>query len=294
MSTAYHPQSDGQTENTNKILEDMLRHWVNPSQDNWDSLLDTAEFAINNAFQSSIQTTPFRLNYGFDPYTPLSIAVDSKQPVAKEFVHHMRESLKTAKLALKAAQDRQKTYYDAGRTAQHFDVGQKVLLRSTNLQFKGTVSRKLLPKWIGPFMVTRRVGELAYQLDVPPTLPVHNVFHTVLLRPFHDNGRHQPPPQPIEINGALEYEVEQILGHRLVKRGRKTSTEYLINWRGQGPEYNTWEPEDALRNSQELLAEFKAKAPLPERKPRPRKIKDSPATASAQPKARKLLCLCVA
>ena len=153
MSTAYHPQSDGQTERANQVLEDMLRHFVNPSQDNWDELLDCAEFAINNGISQSTQDTPFRLNYGQDPNTPLSIEMATKVPAAKDFVMSLQSALKRAKDAFVMAQNRQKHAYDAGRRPQDFGVGQQVLLQSKNFTFKGSLSRKLMPKWIGPFAV---------------------------------------------------------------------------------------------------------------------------------------------
>jgi hypothetical protein len=112
LSTAYHPQTDGQTERMNAVLEDMLRHWVNPSLDNWDTLLDCAEFAINNAKSQSTQTTPFRLNYGCDPLTPLSLEAGTQVPSVQACASSMHDALVAAKAALKFAQDRQKAYYE--------------------------------------------------------------------------------------------------------------------------------------------------------------------------------------
>ena len=193
MSTAYHPQTDGQTERFNQVLEDMLRHWVNPKQDNWDTLLDCAEFAMNNAVSTSTRDTPFRLNYGQDPLTPLSIEVDTRLPAARDFVRDMTESLREAKHALQVAQDRHKATYDSGRTPLTMEVGASVLLKTTNLKFKGSPSRKMMPKWVGPFRVLERIGTLAYRLELPRCLPVHNVFHVELLKPFVLGSRSQPP-----------------------------------------------------------------------------------------------------
>ena len=80
MSTAYHPQSDGQTERMNRLLEDMLRHYVSPTQTDWDTHLPLVEFAINNAYQESVQSTPFMLNYGRHPHTPASVSMSSTGP----------------------------------------------------------------------------------------------------------------------------------------------------------------------------------------------------------------------
>jgi hypothetical protein len=259
MSTAYHPQTDGQTERMNSVVEEMLRHWVNSSLDNWDTLLDCAEFAINNAKSQSTQTTPFRLNYGYDPLTPLSLEARTQLPAVQECITTMHTALVEAKRALQAAQERQRAYYDAGRKEQEFSEGQEVLLNSVNLRFKQGGARKLMPKWVGPFRVKRRVGQLAYELELPPSLPVHPVFHTALLRPFRSDGRHQPPPLPLQVAGEEEYEVDSILAHRGSGRGRT----FLVRWKGYGPEHDTWEPLRNLANAKQLLAEYYAKISTP-------------------------------
>ena len=93
MSTSFHPQADGQTERVNRILEDMLRHYVSPQQHDWDTHLAAAEFAINNSYQESIKTTPFRLNTGRDPRTPLSwtLHVPSKVPAVEDFIKALQK-----------------------------------------------------------------------------------------------------------------------------------------------------------------------------------------------------------
>jgi hypothetical protein len=80
--------------------------------------------------------------------------------------------------------------------------------------------RKLFTKWVGPFEVTEQIGKVAYKLDLPPNLKMHNVFHVQLLKKYRDNGKVQPLPPPIEIDDSLEYEVERVLRHRKVKRGK--------------------------------------------------------------------------
>ena len=112
-STAYHPQSDGQTERMNRVLEDMLRHYVNPKQNNWDELLSCAEFAVNNAYQASTQDTPFYLNYGKHPRLPtdLTLSCERKKAVkdakAVGFIGNIEKAVAKAKVCLQAAQQRQ-------------------------------------------------------------------------------------------------------------------------------------------------------------------------------------------
>ena len=105
-STAFHPTSDGQTERTNRTLEEMLRHYVSPVRDDWDELLDAAEIAVNNAWQESIRNTPFFLNYGQHPPTPLSVDVDTKAPAAKAFTGDLVQAEELAKESWRSAQAR--------------------------------------------------------------------------------------------------------------------------------------------------------------------------------------------
>ena len=78
LSTAQHPQTDGQTERTNRMLGNKLRHYINPTLDDWDEHLDAVEFAVNNAWQESIRTFPFFLNYGLRPHTPSEVELTSR------------------------------------------------------------------------------------------------------------------------------------------------------------------------------------------------------------------------
>jgi hypothetical protein len=253
MSTAYHPQSDGQTERTNATLEDMLRHWVGPQLDDWDQALDCAEFAINNAKSESVQDTPFRLNYGQDPLTPLSIEAETDVPSAADFVSKIAEATRRAKTALVAARARQKAYYDRGRRDIEFRPGQQVLLKTTNIHFAQGKGRKLLPKWIGPYPVLSKVGRLAYRLDLPPHLRMHPVFHVSLLRLFQEGTRQQKPPPPVEVQGELEWEVEKVLG----ERGTKNRKQFLVQWKGYGPEDTSWQPAKNLAAAQEAIRDFR-------------------------------------
>ena len=156
MSTAFHPQTDGQTERANRVLEDMLRHYVSPVQDDWDEHLDCAEFAVNNAWQESTQNTPFFLNSGQHPRTPLGGGARTQAPAANDFVNRLEKSLSIAKLSLKAAQDRQKSFADQKRQDVVYEVGQQVLLSTRNFRLANPGSRKLLPKWVGPFQILQK------------------------------------------------------------------------------------------------------------------------------------------
>jgi hypothetical protein len=122
MSTAYHPQSDGQTERMNRTMEDMLRGFVGPRQGDWCRYLSMVEFAYNNSIQASTVQTPFFLNHGRHPFTPLSSVVPARSvnPSASEWVEGLQTALSNAKSNLASAQQRQKTYADKRRRDHPF------------------------------------------------------------------------------------------------------------------------------------------------------------------------------
>ena len=255
MSTAFQPQSDGQTERTNRTLEDYLRHFVNARQDNWDVLLPTAEFAYNNAWQATVKNTPFFLNYGRHPHTPLSREFTSSNPNASNFLKGLQEALALSKVSMAQARDRQKTYADQRRREETFEVGADVLLNSRNLKLAHpSSSKKFLPKYVGPFPVLEKIGAVAYRLKLPPSWKRHDVFHVSLLKAWHSNGTPLPPP-PELIEDTLEYEVEALLDHRPKKRGAKI-TAYKVKWHGYATEWNTWEPARNLTHCDELRQQY--------------------------------------
>jgi hypothetical protein len=265
-STAYHPQTDGQTERVNRVLEDMLRHYVQSlGQLNWVDLLPMAEFAINNAYHTSTGSTPFRLNNGRDPQLPIIIK-PAQVPSAAEWMAALEKGQCEARRCMQAAQQRQKGYYDDGRRDVRFAVGEEVLLNAKNLRLKldGVSCSKFLPKYVGPFPIHRVVREgAAYELKLLAHMKVHPVFHVSLLRPFRRDpipGRVQPPPPPTlcEEDGQPYYEIETIVSHRDTAGKRLC----LVAWKGYGPAHNSWEPFEYLAESTAYLT-YCQKAGIP-------------------------------
>ena len=255
MSTPYHPQTDGQTERMNRILEEVLRHYVAPHHGDWARYLDLAEFAINDAVNESTGFSPFFLNYGYHPLTPTRMLQPSSVPSVDTLHQQMVENIARAKKNLMAAQKRQKLYYDQGRRHVHFDEDDWVLLSTRDIPLRHVGSPKLLPRFIGPFKVEKKIGENAYRLNFPAPMKIHNVFHVSKLRRYHHDGRVQPPPIPVNIDGELQYEVEKVLGHREVKRGKKSRIEYLVRWKGYDIEYDEYVPEENF-NSKEPIRKY--------------------------------------
>ena len=267
VSTAYHPQTDGNTERVNRVMEDMLRHYVRADQTDWAQWLPLVEYAINNSWHSSVNNTPFFLNYGKHPTSPTAFLLQASQggrspqdkvPAVKEMLKHMHEAIAEAKTCLRAAQQRQKAYADMHRRDVEFNVGDMVLLSTKNITMKMVGASKLMPKFVGPFPIVKQVNKVAYQIKLPPCMKIHDVFHVSLLKEYREDGAVQPPPPPTLIGDELEYDVERILIHRDKHPvgGWKIKREFLIKWLGYGPEHNTWEPEANLENCSELLTEY--------------------------------------
>ncbi len=247
MSTSFHPQTDGQTERVNRVLEEVLRHYVSPAQDDWDRLLPAAEFAVNNAWHASTQATPFELNYGDHPVMPEFAGVDTGVPKAEQYTTLLQNKLKRTRELLRGAQERQAVYANRRRSDLSFEVGDRVLLSTKHIRWKTSGTPKLLPRRIGPFKVLEKIGKVAYKLELPHVLKIHDVFHVSVLSKYHTDGRLQPPPPPIEADEDGEvFAVEQVLKHKDVKRGKGTKRYYLIKWLGYPPEYNQWEPQAHL------------------------------------------------
>jgi Integrase zinc binding domain len=126
QSSAFHPQTDGQTERMNRVLEDTMRHYVSADHSDWDLKLSLCEFAINGSVQASTGNTPFFLNYGQEPLTPLTVHTDLVVPSARVFAEKLQQAIKQAKLSLEQAVQRQKAYADSNRRDVQFKDGDTV------------------------------------------------------------------------------------------------------------------------------------------------------------------------
>lgn len=266
LSSAFHPETDGQTERVNRVVEEMLRHYTGPRQDDWDKYLFSAEFAINNSYNESIQTTPFWLNSGQHPLTPVDVQhANSEVPAALQFTVGLTAAIKHAKELLAGAQDRQKAQENENRRELILAPGELVWLNPKHLYIRTPGTRKLLPRFVGPFEVLERVGETAYRLKLPKNMRVHNVFHVSLLKLCRLEGRVVPHPNMIvdfDVQGG--YKVEMVLTHS-EKPSRNDPTRvlksYLVKYEGLGPEYNAWVPEKGLqRDYPEVLQQYWSRA----------------------------------
>ncbi len=242
LSTAFHPQTDGQTERVNRVLEEYLRSFVNSAQSDWDEWLPLAEFAYNNSWHETIGTTPFYMNYGKHPKLPSGPSGPARFPAVDTLVTTIQDVVTAAKRRLQAANDRAKRYADEHRSELKLTQGQQVMLSTKFIKLKVPGDNKLLPKYVGPFTIKEVLGDVTYRLDLPVSMKCHNVFHVSLLKPYHAGGREQPAPPPFEFDDeeGLWYEVDCALDHRHVKRGRKHVLQYLVSFKGQDASHNQW------------------------------------------------------
>jgi hypothetical protein len=269
MSTARHPQTDGQTERMNRVLEEILRAYVSKDNDDWDEHLDIAEIAYNNSKHASTGFTPYYLNSGSDIHLPIDHALSSSalspNPSAAECVHQMHLDLTIAKENILKAQHRQEKYANKKRRdADEYEVGDRVMLSTEGMVAK---SGKLLSKFIGPFQVIGLPSLLNVKLLLPSQLlssRTHDVFHISKVKHFITSEREFPGrvqldrPLPVVIVDGEEYfEVESLVAKRQIRKGRKSKiVQYLVKWEGYDMSESTWQTEDDLVNVPEMIQEY--------------------------------------
>jgi hypothetical protein len=259
-STAYRPQSDGQTERTNRVLHEYLRAYISSTHKDWDTHLSNAQFAVNNSYHSSIGCSPFFLNYGFHPRTPTSLHIprDSKVPAAAEFALFMQDCLSKAKLCLQSAQDRIKAQYDKNKRDVSFEIGEEVMLSSKNLKLSGCA--KYIPRFVGPFKVSAKVGSLAYRLDLPQGWHIHDVFHASLLKKYIRRQDSGCPPLPSLLDD-YSFVIDSLVDHRLVQPGRQL--QFRVRYAHSSEENDTWEYEkDIVKQFPLMVADYKLRNAL--------------------------------
>jgi hypothetical protein len=180
-SSTYHPQTDGQTERVNQILEDMLRACAIDFCKNWDKYLSLVEFAYNNSYQSSLKMAPFEALYGRRCRTPLNWSqLGEREIFGPDLVTEAKRKVKLIRKNLEATQVRQKSYHDKRRKPLQFEVGDFFYLKvspTKEVQRFG-IKGKLAPHYIGPYVIVETCGPVAYKLKLPSKMSaIHNVFY---------------------------------------------------------------------------------------------------------------------
>ncbi|GJW51996.1 putative nucleotidyltransferase, ribonuclease H [Tanacetum coccineum] len=255
FSTAFHPETDGQSERTIQTLEDMLRSCALEWAGNWDDYICLVEFAYNNSWHASIKCAPFEMLYGRKCRAPICWdQVGERILEGPEMIEVTNEKVAVAREKLKEAQTRQKSYADRHRRALEFQPGEHVFLKvsPTRGVRRFGIKGKLSPRFIGPFEILDRVGEVSYRLALPPQLShVHNVFHVSLLRGYKYHPLHVVSYPFDQIREDLSYteEPESILDRQDRVMRNKTIPFVKILWRNHPEREATWETEESIRTS---------------------------------------------
>lgn len=284
LSTSHHPQTDGQTEVMNQILEVALRCYVSPEKDDWDAYLDEFAFSYNNTPHSSTGYKPSFLLYGYHPtdavdrlpkhtddvlrpLTKRSITSTSLDIGAEEFLSEMSAHRIRAKDSLVLAQATQQRFYNKGRTTLELTNGDLVLLNLKTLRIhnaESSLGKKLEDRFDGPFEVLERVGPTSYRLRLPSSYGIHNVINIAHLEPYRSSPKDfGPRASKISYRSKIaepEWEVDEIVGEirRKIGRSGRRIPYYRVRYKEFGPEHDEWIPRTWLKNAPEVLRRWEA------------------------------------
>lgn len=257
LSTAYHPQTDGQTERMNQTLECYLRCYTNYQQNNWIDLLPSAEYAHSDTKHSVTGKTPFEMVLTYAPEFHMRLACDKPAPdgenqSARESAERSTEAVRKGRELWLKSQEAMTKYYNRKHKDKVYRVGDEVMLASKNIRMRKP-SKKLADKFLGPFRVEATVGRNAYRLTLPKMYGrIHPTFPVALLEPYQ-RREGVVLPDPVEIDGEDEWEVEDVLDARETPAGHK---QFLVRWQGFTRESDSWEPEENLNNATDKIKDF--------------------------------------
>ena len=261
-STAYHPQTDGQSERTNQTVEIAIRYYVtaNPgSNGDWILLLPYLQGCLNNSKNQSTGVSPNEILYGFNVRDAFGFLSD----LPPEHFNRLRLlKREQAEESLAFANAMAKAYYDKSHKPLNLAKGSTAYLRlHQGYEIPGTTNHKLHQQRVGPFKVLDKVGQLAYRLELPPVMKIHPVVSVVQLEPGKQQdpyGRQNTMPTPeVEEDGAVRdrYEIEVLLE----KRMHYGKPQYLVKWKNCGNEHNVWYNVENLSEARELIEEYEAR-----------------------------------
>ncbi|GBG65783.1 hypothetical protein CBR_g52375 [Chara braunii] len=274
FSSSYHPQTDGQTEVTNKTLGNILRKFVRDDQQ-WDLHLAHAEIAYNHVVSPATGMSPFYCDLGYHPRVPANflrpsrLRPDTRFPALDDWIAHMAAIMKRAHESLADSQTRMATRANRSRMDHPFKVGDDVLVDAHHLQLEADTLRKFRRPFFGPCRILQAVGSdtaaspVSFRVKLPDYLRqvrVHDVYHVSLLRPYRRPserfaGRPYERPPPIMVDGHDEFLVSDIVSRR-VTDDTPPRIEYLVRWKGYPDEEATWVPLEHLQHARMLVRTY--------------------------------------
>ena len=253
FSTAFHPQTDGQSERTIQTLEDLLRACALDFGGSWDMHLHLIKFFYNNSYHSSIQMAPFEALYGRKCRSPVYWdEVGERKLLGPQLIQKDADNIRIIRQRLLTAQSRQKSYADRRRRDLEFEIGEHVFLKVSPT--KGVMRfgqrGKLAPRFIGPFEILQKVGPVAYKLAFPPTLAsIHDVFHVSMLRRYIRDPSHVISYQPLQLRDDATFREQptQILERKEHVLRNKITPLVKICWQHHSDQEATWEREEDMQ-----------------------------------------------
>ena len=273
MSTAYHPQTDGSSERTNKTINQAIRYHVSRNQLGWVRALPRIRFDIMNTVNASTGFSGFQLMTGQSPRIIPSLAALPPSPSpanvgdvdaikqAMAILQKLEDDIQAAKDNLLLAKVTQAAQKNKHRSPErHYAVGDKVMLstfhrRREYVQKGQNRVAKFMPRFDGPYTITRAFPiRSVYTIDMPNCPDLYSSFHTSLLKPFNANDPLlfplwiQSQPKTVVTNNGEEWFIDRIVDER--KRGR--GYQYLVRWVGEGPEKELWLPRSELEDCEAL------------------------------------------
>jgi len=255
LSTAFHPQTDGQMEKMNQEVEQYLRFFIEHRQRDWPEWLAAAEFTINNKIHTATKVSLFIANYGKELRMGGDIRRKGKVESTTAFVERMKKVQEEAEAALRKTQEEMKKYADRRRKeSEEWKRGDQVLLSTKDLVFKERPSKKLTERYVGPYAIEEVVSSNAVKLRLPSSMRIHPVINVSQIVRYKEQvkGQKKEEGKPVEVEGVEEWEVEKILNKKKIRGVEK----YLIWWKEFTAEGDTWKRRENLKNTEELIKEF--------------------------------------
>ena len=255
ISTAYHPNTDGQTERTIQSIEGIFRGIVSPIQDDWVDLIPLVEFSYNASLQSSLASSPFVANLGYEPLLPTDIGTSRPAVTADPFLR-FQEIRSLIQANVKLAKLKQQQYANQRRSPHLFAVGDEVRINAEHLRIAGQTCQKFRDRFIiGPFKIIEQVSPVSFRLQLPTSMKrVHPVFHVDRLEPAHQDLLLHPSPARPAVCAADEQEfvVDKIIDVRFNKNF--TNLQFLVHWAPpyDAQEFDSWEPLQIVEDLQAL------------------------------------------
>jgi len=204
LSTAFHPQTDGQTKRVNQELEQYLRMFIDHRQEQWSDWLGMVEFAYNNKMHSSTKVSPFKANYGQDPRMGFEMRRKGKYKGVEKFVTKMKEIQEEAKAVLGKAQEEMKKYTDKKRgEVDDYKIEDLVMLSTKDLKYQmvGRRTEKLMERFVGPYRIKKIASSNAVELELPSTVKIHSVVDISRIQRYigQVEGQRKKQPAPVII-----------------------------------------------------------------------------------------------